>query len=69
MRIPRDACMFHEFWRARELIEIGSQAAHEALSQARAQLGSDAPRQAPSRSPAEIAHDAESTADAERRSS
>ena len=48
VRIPRDACMFHEFWRARELIEIGSQAAHEALSQARAQLGSDAPRQAAS---------------------
>lgn len=35
IRVPRDACMFHEFWRARELIEIGSRMAEDALQQAR----------------------------------
>jgi NTE family protein len=34
IRVPRDACMFHEFWRARELIEIGREAAEQALAEA-----------------------------------
>lgn len=31
IRIPRDACQFYEFWRARELIGIGRQEADKAL--------------------------------------
>jgi len=31
IRVPRDSCMFHEFWRAGEMIEIGRQAARHAL--------------------------------------
>jgi NTE family protein len=31
IRVPRDACMFHEFWRAREMIDVGREAAELAL--------------------------------------
>jgi len=31
IRIPRDACQFYEFWRARELIEIGRVEAERAM--------------------------------------
>ena len=31
IRIPRDACLFYEFWRAKELIEIGRAEADKAL--------------------------------------
>ena len=31
IRIPRDACLFYEFWRAKELIEIGRAEADRAL--------------------------------------
>jgi NTE family protein len=31
VQVPRDACMFHEFWRARELIELGREATVQAL--------------------------------------
>ena len=34
IRIPRDACQFYEFWRARELIGIGRKAADKALDAA-----------------------------------
>jgi NTE family protein len=34
IRIPHDVCMFYEFWRARELIDIGRAAAEQALDQA-----------------------------------
>lgn len=34
IRIPRDACQFYEFWRARELIEIGRAEAEKALDAA-----------------------------------
>jgi len=34
IRIPRDACQFYEFWRARELIEIGRREADKALDAA-----------------------------------
>ena len=34
IRIPRDACGFHEFWRARELIELGRACAGQALDAA-----------------------------------
>lgn len=34
IRIPRDACLFYEFWRARELIEIGRFEADRALDAA-----------------------------------
>ncbi|MEO7259069.1 MAG: patatin-like phospholipase family protein [Luteimonas sp.] len=34
IRIPRDACLFYEFWRARELIEIGRAEAEKALDAA-----------------------------------
>lgn len=34
IRVPRDACMFYEFWRAEELIEIGREAGEHALSEA-----------------------------------
>jgi len=34
IRIPRDACQFYEFWRARELIEIGRAEADRALDAA-----------------------------------
>ncbi|ATE73656.1 hypothetical protein [Lysobacter capsici] len=34
IRIPRDACQFYEFWRARELIEIGREEAEKALDKA-----------------------------------
>jgi NTE family protein len=33
--VPRDICLFHEFWRASELIEIGREAAQRALAAAR----------------------------------
>jgi NTE family protein len=31
IRIPRDACLFYEFWRASELIDIGRAQADKAL--------------------------------------
>ena len=34
IRIPRDACQFYEFWRARELIDIGRAQADKALDAA-----------------------------------
>ena len=34
IRIPRDACQFYEFWRGRELIEIGRREADKALDAA-----------------------------------
>ena len=34
IRIPRDACLFYEFWRAKEMIEIGRAAAEKALDAA-----------------------------------
>lgn len=34
IRIPRDACQFYEFWRAKELIEIGREEAEKALDKA-----------------------------------
>ena len=34
IRIPRDACQFYEFWRCRELIEIGRREADKALDAA-----------------------------------
>jgi NTE family protein len=39
VRVPRDACMFHEFWRARELIEIGREATERALAEAGIEVG------------------------------
>ncbi|MCY7354669.1 MAG: patatin-like phospholipase family protein [Lysobacter sp.] len=34
IRIPRDACLFYEFWRAKELVEIGRNEADKALDAA-----------------------------------
>ncbi|GAA5000695.1 serine protease [Pseudoluteimonas lycopersici] len=34
IRIPRDACLFYEFWRAKELVEIGRKEAEKALDAA-----------------------------------
>ena len=34
IRIPRDACLFYEFWRAREMIDIGRAQAERALDAA-----------------------------------
>jgi NTE family protein len=34
IRIPRDACLFYEFWRAGELIEVGRKEAEKALDAA-----------------------------------
>jgi NTE family protein len=34
IRIPRDACLFYEFWRAKELIAIGREEAEKALDAA-----------------------------------
>jgi NTE family protein len=34
IRIPRDACLFYEFWRAAELIEVGRIEAERALDAA-----------------------------------
>lgn len=34
IRIPRDACLFYEFWRASELIEVGRAEAEKALDAA-----------------------------------
>ena len=34
IRIPRDACQFYEFWRARELIDVGRAEADKALDAA-----------------------------------
>jgi NTE family protein len=34
IRIPRDACLFYEFWRAKELIEVGRIEAERALDDA-----------------------------------
>ena len=34
VRIPRDACQFYEFWRVRELIELGRREADKALDAA-----------------------------------
>lgn len=31
VRVPHDACLFYEFWRARELIDLGREAAEQAL--------------------------------------
>jgi NTE family protein len=33
IRVPRESCMFHEFWRAREMIELGREAAERALQE------------------------------------
>ena len=35
IRVPREACEFYEFWRARELIAIGREAAERALANVR----------------------------------
>lgn len=40
VRVPRDACQFYEFWRARELIELGREAAAKALDDAERDDGS-----------------------------
>ncbi len=32
IRVPRDTCMFHEYWRAAEVIEAGREAARRALA-------------------------------------
>jgi NTE family protein len=34
IRIPRDACQFYEFWRARELIALGRAETEKALADA-----------------------------------
>ena len=34
VRIPRDVCQFYEFWRARDLIAVGREAADRALDEA-----------------------------------
>ena len=34
IQVPGEVAMFHEFWRARELREIGREAAHRALDAA-----------------------------------
>ena len=34
IRIPRDACLFYEFWRAKELIALGREEADKALDAA-----------------------------------
>jgi NTE family protein len=34
IRIPRDTCLFYEFWRAKEVIEVGRAAAEKALDAA-----------------------------------
>jgi len=34
IRIPRDACQFYEFWRAKELITVGRDEANQALDAA-----------------------------------
>lgn len=34
IRIPRDACLFYEFWRAKEMIELGRAEAEKALDAA-----------------------------------
>ena len=34
IRVPRDAALFYEFWRADELITIGREAAEHALAEA-----------------------------------
>ena len=34
IRIPRDACQFYEFWRARELVELGRRCARQTLDAA-----------------------------------
>lgn len=34
IRIPRDACLFYEFWRAKEMIELGRAEAEKALDTA-----------------------------------
>ncbi|GIX35860.1 MAG: putative NTE family protein [Lysobacteraceae bacterium] len=39
IRVPRDTCMFHEFWRAREVIEVGREAARRALAVLRGEAG------------------------------
>ena len=39
IRVPRDSAMFYEFWRASELIEIGREAAAEALQDWHEQRG------------------------------
>lgn len=33
VKVPHDACYFYEFWRARELIEVGRRAAEQALDE------------------------------------
>ena len=38
VRIPRDACLFYEFWRAKEVIEIGRIEAEKALDAAGIEL-------------------------------
>jgi NTE family protein len=43
IRVPRDTCMFHEYWRAREVIGIGREAARRALAALRGEpLADDA---------------------------
>jgi NTE family protein len=36
IEVPRNACGFHEFWRAREMIEVGRERAEQALAGAAA---------------------------------
>ena len=35
IRVPRDTCMFHEYWRAAEVIDVGREAARHALQSLR----------------------------------
>ena len=46
IRVPRDTCMFHEYWRAREVIDIGRQAARRALAALRGELSGEEERAA-----------------------
>ena len=39
IRVPRDTCMFHEYWRAAEVIDVGREAARHALQSLRAGAG------------------------------
>lgn len=43
VRVPHDSCAFYEFWRARELIDIGRGAAEHALEALARQNGDAAP--------------------------
>lgn len=43
IRIPRDSCMFHEYWRAGELIAIGRESARRALAGLRGDAEAERP--------------------------